>query len=238
MDLLNGDMMMSTLSFDETWTKVIDAVRASSTEQFRWELHEDRSGNRITADMEYKQDMRLRRRLLLEINFFRSEDDRVRLDLHYQINPMFNVGRPTEILASAVDAIADAVSAKQEIHSLTNVPPQLAAVAQPDKKDRNILAAVEVLIIANLIIMAVGAFPGGADYSHALFQLETWIVALSAVGAGMRGIMNNSRASAGAGIFAGVLGTVACAFFLIFVVLPILAIGLCVGSLSQIHYNN
>jgi hypothetical protein len=232
MDLLNGDLIMSEHSFDETWAKVVDSLRAASTEQYAWALHEDRDGSRITADMEYKQDLRMRRRLLLEINFFPVEDNRIRLELHYKIDPMINIGRPKQILTTAVDTIAGAVSADQQIYSRHELPQQLAPVLEPAKEDRRLLAALEIWFVANFIIMFIGIFPAGLQLSRSLFQMEAWIMVPAIIIVTMGKLMKTSKGGRG-GAIGTILGFIVCALFFVFVVLPILAFGLCVGILTN-----
>jgi len=245
MSLLYSDYMLSVHSFDETWQLVAKAIQESSSEQFQWHVEEDRDGHRITATMEYKKPLRLKRCLLLEVNFLRTTDDKIRLELNYDISPMFNIGEPEGILRKAKNAIALAVTSDGQVYSSQHaLPAELSDAEATVKGEKGIMRGVEIVLVLAIIVLILQAM---MNPSWDLVGL-LWFLGLLAIPAGfcallygmyvlIRGTKESQKdrqrtvaQKTVTGVLA-VLGGIA----LCIVALPVILVGLCVGALTWGH---
>ena len=162
MNLQDGDYIVSAHPFEETWELVVGAIRKSSVEQFQWNITEDRFGQRVTATMEYRKLARLKRRLILEVNLFSVDDNRVRLELHYTITPMFNVKQPSEIIDNTVAAIANAVNPTAEVYGINNadLPEVLVDAGKSADRGSGVMRGLEILLAINVVLLLLGAISG------------------------------------------------------------------------------
>jgi hypothetical protein len=234
MNLQDGDYIVSVHPLEETWALVIDAISRASAEKFIWDIVEDRMGQRLSATMQYQKTLRLKRNLLLEINFFPLAPDRVRLELHYTISPLFNIKQPEEIIDKTVSMIAQAVLPGAVLYSRSGkLPAELASVEQKAEGRGVMLTAFEIVLALNLILVILAAIGGAGSWQQSLLttvtafeiNLGVLIGLIILFGWGGRGVVTLGRG--GQSVLVWTLAAIGGVFMCIFVVGPIILFGLC-----------
>lgn len=156
-NLQGSDYIISNHSMDETWQLVKSAFEKSSSSDRTWSLLEDRRGSRITATMEYQKKLRMKRVLMLEVNFYPGADaTSIQLELRYTISPMIDIREPEQILEATANDIATALGGtiQQGLPKGTSL-----VTAEPEAKAKSgLMAGIEVVLVLNVIILFIGAF--------------------------------------------------------------------------------
>ncbi|HEY9871483.1 MAG TPA: hypothetical protein V6D08_20165 [Candidatus Obscuribacterales bacterium] len=241
MSLLPRDYMISVYSFDGTWDLVAEAIRKSSSDQFSWRVEEDRDGGRITATMEYQRKLRLKRRLLLEVNFLAIGDNRIRLELSYDISPMFNIGEPERILRATRDQIAAAVAFDGKVYSSKDrLPPELSSTESLAKGETGIMRGVEIVLVFNVVVLlweAITSPAGQAVGKSVLLLTLAWlpvgilVLLWCALAKRAEPAQPAPKRTLAQRLLFGALA-LGCGIAVCAIAVPIILIGLCVGALT------
>jgi hypothetical protein len=241
MSLLPTDYLISVYSFDGTWDLVAEAIRNSSSEEFSWHVVEDRDGNRITAIMEYCKPLRLKRRLLLEINFLPIGQDRIRLELNYDITPTINIREPKRILQATRDRIAAGVAYDGRVYSSgDSLPPELSSTEGLAKGETGIMRGVEIVLVFNVVVLLVEAFtsPGGQAAGQSMLLLTLAWLPVGILVLLWRAFVKRAepveparKRTLAQQLLFGALA-LGCGIAVCAIAVPIIVIGLCVGALT------
>lgn len=227
-NLLGSDYIVSQHNLDETFSLVINAINGCSKEQFFWKVVEDRPGSRVTAVMEYQKAIRLKRRLILEVNFYPVEDNRVRLELRYTIHPMINIREPEALLTQAADTIAHAVGG--EFMGGKDAP--LVVLDTPQAKSQSgMLTGIEIVLGINFFVMIVAGFTGHAQDAVAwLLSVQVGLL----VPVGIIYMLYRAMSRPGQTAFGGVMVAIASIIggvLICILAAPLILFGLCIGAM-------
>lgn len=242
-NLLGGDSILSLHPMEETWELVKKAFNDSSHDEFSWKVIQDRAGSRITADMEYQKPMRLKRRLLLEVNFERVSDDRILLQLHYTITPMLNIVESEKVLSETVSNIAEATSGSKQLPALTAPSAEyLEATVATRKSESRMMSGIEIVLAINVFVVFIGAINGVvvqtlntllAIQLLMIIPIGIFMMMYKSLGKAMTG-KGYAEQSVGERLLTGSVSVVA-GIFVCVAAVPIILLGLCAGFL--VMYN-
>lgn len=153
MSLLEGHYVECARSFESAWELVLQALEASSTPGFDWQVEPDKEAKRIHATMDFGNAFEVKRHLSLEL-VFSQIGDALRLEMHYVIIPMVNIGQSEKLLQKARDKIGQLLTAGQELYQVGVIPANSEVRTEVESSDR-LLQCIEMVLLLNFVLVLI-----------------------------------------------------------------------------------
>lgn len=157
MSLLDGNYIESAHSFDTAWELVLQALVGSSQPGFDWQVDADKTAKRVVATMDFGNAFEVKRHLTLQLAFSQI-GEALRLEMHYEIIPMVNIGQSEKLLQKARDSIGKALTAGQELYQVGIIPANKEVQAQAERERQGndrLLQGIEVALLLNLVLVVI-----------------------------------------------------------------------------------
>lgn len=157
MSLLEGNYIESAHSFEDAWELVLQALAESAQSGYGWQIEADKEAKRIVAIMDFGNTFEMKRHLTLQLTFIQI-GEALRLEMHYEIIPMVNIGQSEKLLQKARDNIGKALTAGQELYQVgviaTSKEVRPEAESERPGNDR-LLQGIEVVLLLNLVLVLI-----------------------------------------------------------------------------------
>ncbi len=157
MSLLDGNYIESAHSFESAWEIVLQALAESSQPGYDWQIEADKEAKRIVATMDFGNAFEMKRHLTLHLAFIQI-GEALRLEMHYEIIPMVNIGQSEKLLQEVRDEIVKALTAGQELYQTGVIPAneEERPVPESDKQGNDrLLHGIEIVLLLNLVLVLI-----------------------------------------------------------------------------------